>query len=199
MIFASKIFQGFNFLVEIGLAQFSYKTTSSPLIFSIDNFPHTRIPRNSIIFHRKCSSFALFFIFSGIWYYNFFRTNVLGTTWFMLTFSFSMKFHNYLSSMFLFSMQNSYKKTNSFICKPNKQMTKCILFSFNSIFWYYSPGWTLIVSWSMPSGTSVVLYLKGPFPLIRTPSGIPSSLPPFRDLLRAYNQKENTTIRYITS
>ena len=197
MVFASKIFQGFNFLVQIGLAQFSYKTTSSPLIFSIEKFPHKRIPRNSIIFHRKCLGFAFFFIFSGVWYYNFFRTNVLGTTWFMLTFSFSMKFHNYLPSMFLFSMQNSYKKTNSFICKPNKH--NWMHSFFNCIFRYYSPGWTLIVSWSMPSGTSVVLYLKGPFPLIRTPSGIPSSLPPFRDLLRAYNQKENATIRYITS
>jgi len=43
----------------------------------------------------------------------------------------------------------------------------------------------------MPLGTRVVLYWKGPFPLMTTPSGIPRPFPPSSVALRAYIFKMN--------
>lgn len=53
-----------------------------------------------------------------------------------------------------------------------------------------------MVSWSILSGTRVSLYLYGPLPLIRTPSGIPRSCPASRVCLKAYKPKTVDVMLY---
>lgn len=52
----------------------------------------------------------------------------------------------------------------------------------------------------MPTGTRVLLYRYGPFPFIRTPSGLPSSFPSSRAFLKSYiYDKKNTKILAFSS